>query len=182
MTARSKPELCGVSISTSWVELSKVMSSIWPRVHKRAKGNRFGGNTGKDIKRVSGDNVREVRDHGNAVPGIGSLIGRGVNGWGRVRKSRGRVRTYHIPFIDSHLLLPLDISDLSTFSVDSVLSVIADGSLEPSVDSDDDPLWAEAMASPERKFWIAGAHDEIRSLEDLRVFTLVPCSKLPKGK
>ena len=44
------------------------------------------------IKGVSGNNVREVRDHGNAVPGIGSLIGRGVNGWGRVRKSRGRVR------------------------------------------------------------------------------------------
>jgi hypothetical protein len=87
-----------------------------------------------------------------------------------------------VPFIDSHSLLPLDISDLSTFSIDSVLSAIVDGSLEPSVDSDDDPLWAEAMASPEREFWIAGARDEIRSLEDLRVFALVPHSELPKGK
>jgi len=57
------------------------------------KGEGFRGNTGENIKGMSGDNVREVRDHGNAVPGIGSLIGRGVNGWGRVRKSRGRVRT-----------------------------------------------------------------------------------------
>jgi hypothetical protein len=38
------------------------------------------------------------------------------------------------------------------------------------------------MASPEREFWIAGARDEIRSLENLRVFALVPRSDLPKGK
>jgi hypothetical protein len=42
---------------------------------------------------MSGDNVREVRDYSNAVPSIGSLVGRGVNGWGGMRKSRGRVRT-----------------------------------------------------------------------------------------
>ena len=57
------------------------------------KGEGFRGNMGENIKGMSGDNIREVRDHGNAVPGIGSLVGRGVNGWGRVRKSRGRVRT-----------------------------------------------------------------------------------------
>ena len=89
---RSKPELCGVSVSMSRVEFSKAMSSVWPGAHERAKGNRFGGNTGKDIKGMSGDDVREVRDYGNAVPGIGSLIRRCVNGQGRVRKSRGRVR------------------------------------------------------------------------------------------
>ena len=47
---------------------------------------------------------------------------------------------------------------------------------------DDDPLWSEAMASPEREYWIAGARDELRSLVDLRVFVLVPRSELPKGK
>jgi len=90
---RSKPEFCGVSISMSRAELSKAMSSVRPGAHERAKGNRFGGNTGKDIKGMSGDDVREVRDYGNAVPGIGSLVRRCINGWGRVRKSRGRVRT-----------------------------------------------------------------------------------------
>ena len=61
--------------------------------HKGAKGNGFRGNMREDIKGVSGDDVGEVRDHSDAVPGIGSLVGRGVNRQGRVRKSRGRVRT-----------------------------------------------------------------------------------------
>jgi len=69
------------------------MSSIWPTAHKGAEGDGFGGNTRKDIKGMSRDNVREVRDYSNAVPGVGSLVGGCVNGWGRVRKSRGRVRT-----------------------------------------------------------------------------------------
>ena len=93
MASRGEEELCVIPVSTSRMELSKAMGSIWPTAHERAKGNGFGGNVGEDIKGVSGDNVREVRNHGNAVPGIGSLIGRGVNGWGRVRTSRGRVRT-----------------------------------------------------------------------------------------
>ena len=66
--------------------------------------------------------------------------------------------------------------------VNSVLLAITDGSLEPSTDLDDDPLWSEAMASPEREYWITGTHDELRSLADLCVFVLVPCSELPKGK
>jgi hypothetical protein len=90
---RGKEELCIVSVSSSRTELSEAMSSIWPTAHEGAKGNGFGGNVGEDIKGVSGNNIREVRDYSNAVPGIGSLVGRGVNGWGRVRKSRGRVRT-----------------------------------------------------------------------------------------
>jgi hypothetical protein len=93
VASRGEEELCVVSVSASRTELSKAMGSIWPMAHEGANGNGFGGNTGEDIKGVSGDNVREVRDHSNAVPGIGSLVGRGVNGWGRVRKSRGRVRT-----------------------------------------------------------------------------------------
>ena len=93
VASRGKPELCGIPISASRVELSKAVSSIWPATHKGMEGNGFGGNVGKDIKGMSGDDVREVRDDGDAVPGIGSLVGRGVNGWGSMRKSRGRVRT-----------------------------------------------------------------------------------------
>ena len=93
MASRGEEELCVIPVSTSRMELSKAMGSIWPTAHERAKGDGFGGNAGKDIKGMGGDNVREVRDYGNAVPGIGSFIGRGVNGRGRVRKSRGRVRT-----------------------------------------------------------------------------------------
>jgi hypothetical protein len=89
---RGKPKLCKVSVSASRAELSKVVSSVWPGAHKRAKGNRFRGNAGKDIKGVSGDNIREVRDYSNAVLGIGSLVGRGVNRRRGIRKSRGRVR------------------------------------------------------------------------------------------
>ena len=90
---RGEEEFCIVSVSASRTELSKVMGSIWPAAHKGAKGNGFRGNAGEDVKGVSGDDVREVRDYGNAVPGIGGFVGRGVNGRGRVRKSRGRVRT-----------------------------------------------------------------------------------------
>jgi hypothetical protein len=93
MPSRGEPELCGVSVSALGTELGKAMSSIWLTAHKRAKGNGFRGNAGKDIKRVSGDDIREVRDYGDAVSGIRSLVGRCVNGWGGMRKSRGRVRT-----------------------------------------------------------------------------------------
>jgi len=91
--SRGKPELCGVSISAPGAEVGKVMSSIGPTAHKGVKGNWFRGNAWKDIKRMGWDDVREVRDHSNAVPGIRSLVTRGVNRRGRMRKSRGRVRT-----------------------------------------------------------------------------------------
>jgi len=91
--SRGKPKPYDVSISALGMELGEVVSSVWPTAHKGAKGNGFRGNVGKDIKRMSRDNVRKVRDHGNAVPGIRSLIGRGVNGRCGMRKSRGRVRT-----------------------------------------------------------------------------------------
>jgi hypothetical protein len=77
----------------SRAELGKAVSSVWPTAHEGSKGNGFRGNAGEDIKGMSGDNVREVRDYSNAVPGVRSLVGGCVNGWGRVRKSRGRVRT-----------------------------------------------------------------------------------------
>jgi hypothetical protein len=56
------------------------------------KGNRFRGNTREDIERVSRNGIRKVRDDGNAVPGIRSLVQRCVSGWSSVRKSRGRIR------------------------------------------------------------------------------------------
>jgi hypothetical protein len=71
---RSKPKLCGVSVSTSRAELSEAMSSIWPGAYKRVKGNGFGGNVGENVKRVSGNNIKKVRDDSNAVPGIRSLV------------------------------------------------------------------------------------------------------------
>jgi len=80
MPSRGEPELCGVSISAPGMELGKVMSSIWPTVHKGAEGKGFRGNARKDIKGMSRDNVGEVRDHSNAVPGISSLVGWCVNG------------------------------------------------------------------------------------------------------
>jgi len=92
VASRSEEELCVIPVSVSGVELGKAMGSIWPVAHEGVKGNGFRGNAREDIKGVSGDNVGEVRDYGNAVPSIGGLIGRGVNGRSRVRKSRGRVR------------------------------------------------------------------------------------------
>jgi len=43
------------------------------------------------------------------------------------------------PFCDSHSLLPLDASEISLHSLNSALSAIADGSLKPYCDDDDDP-------------------------------------------
>jgi len=85
------------------------------------------------------------------------------------------------PFCDSYDLLPLDTSDISPNSLESTLSAIADGSLEPFYDDDDNPTWAEAMALLKRKFWIASTREELKSLEDLQVFILVPWSSVPKG-
>jgi len=89
---RGKLELRRVSISVPGAEDSKAMSSVWPAAHKGLESNGFRGNAEKDIKGVSRDDIREVRDYSNAVPGIGSLISRSVDGWGGMRKSRGRVR------------------------------------------------------------------------------------------
>jgi hypothetical protein len=79
-------------------------------------------------------------------------------------------------------LIPLDISDISPYSLHRALAAIADSSLEPLCEDDDDPKWAEAMASTDQEFWIAGAWEELQSLEDLKVFVLVPRSSMPKGK
>jgi hypothetical protein len=46
----------------------------------------------EDVKRVSGNSIGKVRNDGNAVSGIGSLVRTCINRWGNVRKSRGRFR------------------------------------------------------------------------------------------
>ena len=38
------------------------------------------------------------------------------------------------------------------------------------------------MASDEREYWIAGGRDELKSLQDLQVFVLVPRSEMPRGQ
>jgi hypothetical protein len=60
--------------------------------------------------------------------------------------------TEFTPFLDSHSLLPLDLSDIPPATIDSMLLAIFDGSLELSTDLDNGPLWSEAMASPEREY------------------------------
>ena len=83
-----------------------------------------------------------------------------------------------IPFHDTHDLLPLDFDDIF-LPIESILSALTDGTLSPVLDSTDDPSWAEAMASSERKYWIAGGRDELKSLADLKVFVLIPRSEVP---
>jgi hypothetical protein len=68
------------------------VTSIGLRVKKGLETERFWGKVGQDVKRVSRNGIGEVRDNSEAISGIGSIIRRGVNGQGGVRKSRGRVR------------------------------------------------------------------------------------------
>jgi hypothetical protein len=87
-----------------------------------------------------------------------------------------------VPFCTSHWLLPLDVPSSDYASVPEVLAAVANDILEPEVDINDDPLWSEAMASPEREYWIASTQDEIHSLEELKVFVLVPRLDVPAGQ
>jgi len=80
-----------------------------------------------------------------------------------------------------HDLLPLSISD-QPLPVKEVLAALANGSLKPIPDVGDDPLWVDALASPDKEYWIAGTRDEIQSLSDLQVFVLVPRSSVPNGR
>ncbi len=47
--------------------------------------------------------------------------------------------------------------------------------------ADDDPSWAEALASPEHEYWITGGQEELKSLSDLNIFVLIPRSAMPPG-
>jgi transposase InsO family protein len=87
------------------------------------------------------------------------------------------------PIRDTHDLFPANICvEDPNLTVDEVLAALSDGSLEPTPDHGDEPLWAQAMASDEREYWIAGARDELQSLQDLKVFVLVPRTDLPRGQ
>jgi hypothetical protein len=87
-----------------------------------------------------------------------------------------------VPFCDTHYLLLVDVPAADFQSVPEVLAAAANGFLEPEMDADDNPLWSEALASPEQEYWIAGAQDEISSLQDLKVFVLIPQSEVPAGQ
>jgi hypothetical protein len=84
-----------------------------------------------------------------------------------------------LPFCNSHNLLPLNVAFTDATSVPDFVTAIADGSLEP--DLEDEPKWHEALQLPEREYWIMGGHDEVCSLQKLKVFILVPHSKVPRG-
>jgi hypothetical protein len=58
---------------------------------------------------------------------------------------------------DSHELFPADLClGDAPISVPEILAALSDGNITPTLDANDDPTWAEALASPEREYWIAG--------------------------
>ena len=63
-----------------------------------------------------------------------------------------------------HDLLPADFSFDNSPSLDDVLAMLIDGSIEPTIDPDNDPLWAQAIASDKHEYWIAGGCNELKSL------------------
>ena len=69
-----------------------------------------------------------------------------------------------------------------SLTIDNILSALSDSSLSPAPnDNDDEPTWTQAMASNKCECLIAGCHNKLKSLEDLKVFILVPWSELPWG-
>jgi len=87
-----------------------------------------------------------------------------------------------MPFCDTHTLLPLDLPDALPLSAPEILAATAASTLEPELDIEDDPKWSKALASDEHKYWIAGTEDEICSLQDLKVFVLMPRSEVLPGQ
>lgn len=88
----------------------------------------------------------------------------------------------YAPFADSHDLIPINFTPSDFKSLDVFLSSLANGSTELYFDTGDNPSWATALQSTEREYWIAGAREELKSLTNLRVFVLVPRSKIPCGQ
>ncbi len=82
---------------------------------------------------------------------------------------------------DTHELLHADLCLHETLSIDDALAALSDGSFEPELEPDDEPTWAQALASPDCEYWIAGGRDELKSLEDLNIFVLIPQSEVPHG-
>lgn len=57
-----------------------------------------------------------------------------------------------VPFCDTHYLLPVNVPAADFQSVPEVLAAATNGFLELEMDADDDPLWSEALASPEQEY------------------------------
>ena len=85
-------ELSVISIYMVGMEGIEMMHFIGPRSHKATKVKGFRGKARKDIKRVSRNNIGELRNNSRGrwghIPGLGGRVSIG----GR-RKSRGRLRT-----------------------------------------------------------------------------------------
>ena len=87
------------------------------------------------------------------------------------------------PVRDTHELIPLDLyTENPLTTIDEVLSAITNGTVDLETNIGDDPTWSEALASPEREYWIASGREELKSLEDLKVFVLVPRTEVPRGQ
>ena len=121
--------------------------------------------------------VATISDSRHASP-IDTAASVGDNGDGNVLAFLAEFVLY----CNTHYLLPLDVPTSDFISISEVLTAAVTGSLEPEMEADNDPLWSEALTSPEQEYWIAGAEDEIRSLGDLKVFMLIPCLDVPMGQ
>ena len=81
-----------------------------------------------------------------------------------------------------HTLLPLSFTTGNFDLPDFLFSAISDGSAKPDFDSGDDPLWTNAIHSPQHEYWIAGICKELHNLANLQVFILIPRSDVPCGR
>jgi hypothetical protein len=70
---RHELKLRWIAISMKRMELKKVMGSVRRRTNQGLNRKGFRLKARKDIKGMGRDDVREARDHSNAVPGIGGL-------------------------------------------------------------------------------------------------------------
>jgi len=72
-------ELPIVSVHLVWVKDRETMHIIGPRSHKAIKADRFRGKMWEIIKRVSGNNIRELRYEGRGrwghILSLGCRIG-----------------------------------------------------------------------------------------------------------
>ena len=76
-------------------------------------------------------------------------------------------------------IIPTDPS----LTIDEILTALSNGSLQNIAANDnDEPSWSQAIASNEREYWITGGHNRPKSLNDLKVFVLIPCTEVPRGQ
>jgi hypothetical protein len=84
---------------------------------------------------------------------------------------------------ESHDLIPINIDlENELLSIDETIAAISDRTIAPTTDPGDNPSWEEALASPNREYWIDGGCDELKSLKDLKVFILIPCTEVPQNQ